>query len=108
MNDIFNKKISTISVQKAVEWIKTFNGKSVDDTFEIVCLNVNEIIKELAKDLSELEKEPIDKNEHNISIVENGHLVYLRTYDSLRIYKGLIGAMKSFKIKGIYEFNLNF
>ena len=50
MNEIFNKRIITISVSKAVALIKEYNGKSVDNIFGFVHRDVFESINLLAAD----------------------------------------------------------
>ena len=112
MNGIFNKRIITTSVSKAVALIKEHNGKSVDNTFGFVHRDVLDSINLLTADLKKLISNPIPYNPYVVNIDVDGKMIHLSYEESKNIYEGLIDSLKTMdipgKIVGVYKFKTNF
>lgn len=112
MNKIFNKRIITISVSKAVALINEYNEKSVDDTFKCVHMDVLEYINLLEEDLEKLNSNPPPHNPYVVNIDVDGKMLHLSYEESKNIYEGLIDSLKTMdisgKMAGVYKFKTNF
>ena len=112
MNEIFNKRIITISVSKAVALINEYNEKSVDDTFKCVHMDVFEYINLLEADLEKLISNPPPYNPYVVNIDVDGKMLHLSYEESKNIYECLIDSLKTMdisgKIAGVYKFKTNF
>ena len=112
MNEIFNKRIITISVSKAVALINEYNEKSVDDTFGFVYRDILEYIDLLEGDLKKLISAPSPFNPYVVNIDVDGKMIHLSYEESKTIYEGLIDSLKTMNIFGkiaqVYKFKTIF